>query len=59
MKNDEQHLATLLSWRNRLTILRILAGPSADLDDVLRIADRKISELVAQHQVNSALDIWN
>ncbi|QFR23081.1 hypothetical protein [Schleiferilactobacillus harbinensis] len=58
MKTDEEHLATLLNWRNRIVLLRILAGASADLDDMLRIADHKIAELVNRHQVNIALDPW-
>lgn len=58
MNNDEKHLATLMNWRNRITILRILAGPSDDIDDLLRIADKKISQLTSKHKEAHLLDAW-
>ena len=50
MDNDEKHLATLMNWRNRITLLRILAGPSDEIDDLLRIANKKIRQLTRQHK---------
>lgn len=54
VKTDEEHLATLLGWRNRIEILRILAGRSTDLDDLVRIANTKITELVRQHEMRAS-----
>lgn len=58
MKNDEKHLATLMNWRNRITMLRILAGPSDEIDDLLRIANKKICQLTRQHKEAHLLDVW-
>jgi hypothetical protein len=58
MDNDEKHLATLMNWRNRITLLRILAGPSDEIDDLLRIADKKIRQLTRQHKESHLLDAW-
>lgn len=58
MKNDEEHLAMLLNWRNRIMMMRILAGPSNDIDDLLRIANQKINQLTRQHKEAHLLDAW-
>lgn len=58
MNNDEKHLATLMNWRNRITMLRILAGPSDEIDDLLRIANKKIRQLTRQHKEAHLLDAW-
>lgn len=58
MDNDEKHLATLMNWRNRITLLRILAGPSDEIDDLLRIANKKIRQLIRQHKEAHLLDAW-
>lgn len=51
MKNDEEHLAMLFRWRNRLAILRVIAGPSQHLADATRIANAKIRQLVRAHKL--------
>lgn len=58
MNNDEKHLATLMNWRNRITMLRILAGPSDEIDDLLRIANKKIRQLTRQQKEAHLLDAW-
>ncbi|MFT8412592.1 hypothetical protein [Schleiferilactobacillus perolens] len=58
MKNDEEHLAMLLNWRNRIMMMRILAGPSNDIDDLLRMANKKINQLTRQHKESHLLDAW-
>ncbi|WP_157053714.1 hypothetical protein [Schleiferilactobacillus perolens] len=55
MTIEEQHLVNLLKWRNKITVMRILAGPSEPLNDLHRIADNKIQRLVRQHNQEEAL----
>lgn len=58
MTIEEKHLATLLKWRNRIVMMRIMAGDSAELNDLLRIANKKINQLTRQHKEAHLLDAW-
>lgn len=58
MTIEEKHLATLLKWRNRIVMMRIMAGDSAELNDLLRIANKKIRQLTRQHKEAHLLDAW-
>lgn len=58
MTIEEKHLATLLKWRNRIVMMRIMAGDSAELNDLLRIANKKINQLTRQNKEAHLLDAW-
>ena len=58
MTIEEKHLATLLKWRNRIVMMRIIAGDSAELNDLLRIANKKINQLNRKHKEAHLLDAW-